>query len=79
MKNMKAFAPTAATREVRDIGDVFREDPAPREAEDSWMMTSMRLHSSVRNRVKVFAFSNGLRMQDVIDEALRAYLDGKGA
>lgn len=28
MKNMKGFAPTAATREVRGIGDVFREEPA---------------------------------------------------
>jgi len=25
MKNMKGFAPTAATREVRGIGGVFRE------------------------------------------------------
>lgn len=79
MKNMKGFASTAATREVRGIGDVFREEPAMSETEDPWMMTSMRLHSSVRNRIKVYAFSNGLRMQDVIDEVLRVYLDSKGA
>lgn len=79
MRNLKGFTPSQGARDVKNIHDVFREEPENTEAADPWMMTSMRLHTSVRNRIKLYAYANGLRMQDVIDEALRLYLDSKGA
>ena len=77
MRNMDNFKPTRRTLDVRDARDVFA--PAKPEDADPWLNTSVRLRTSTRNRVKLYAAKHGLKMQDVIEDALTAYLGEKGA
>ncbi|MFY7069004.1 hypothetical protein ACOQFV_24365 [Nocardiopsis changdeensis] len=49
--------------------------PAPPQAETDFVPFSTRVRQQTRRDVKAFAGSHGLRVQDVVETALREYLD----
>ena len=71
MKNL-AFAPAQHTKAAARIDDVFRADKA---AATDWVKTSVSLRPETKARLKVFAVEKDMRIQEVIDEALTAYMN----
>ena len=69
MKNL-AFAPAERTRDVTAMSDVFRADKTAGE----WVKTSVSLRPETKARLKVFAVERGMRIQEIVDEALTAYI-----
>lgn len=43
--------------------------------DDPYVVTSIRMRKSVRLRVKVYAAEHGTTVQEVIENALEAYID----
>lgn len=43
--------------------------------DDPYVVTSIRMRKSVRLRVKVYAAEHGTTVQEVIENALMAYID----
>lgn len=75
--NRKAYAPVSNETEIKGIKDVFRQDApeAPIAQEDNpLVMTSVRLRVKTRNAAKLYAVEHGMKMQEVLDEALKQYL-----
>ncbi|QUX26474.1 MULTISPECIES: hypothetical protein [Nocardiopsis] len=56
-------------------GDTSMPAPAPPQAETDFVPFSTRVRQQTRRDVKAFAGSHGLRVQDVVETALREYLD----
>ena len=73
--NRKAYEPMAAEREINEVKDVFRADNTSTVVEDPFVLTSIRLHSSVKNATKMYAAERGMKMQEVIETALKEYLN----
>ena len=57
-----AFRPAARTRSVSGMADVFRSK------------TSVSMRPETRRRLKTYAAAHDMRIQEVIDLALEAYL-----
>ncbi|KAA8815080.1 hypothetical protein EMB92_11340 [Bifidobacterium callitrichos] len=72
--NMKAYKPASEDREIKEIRDVFRKDDAPTDDENPLVMTSIRLHAKTRAAAKVYAIEHGMKMQEVIENALSKYI-----
>lgn len=78
--NRKAYSPVSATKEINEVKDVFRQDEpavAPSAAEsasDPLILTSVRVHASVKNAVKAYAAEQGLKMHEVVEAALKQYV-----
>ncbi|KFI44496.1 hypothetical protein [Bifidobacterium biavatii] len=75
MKNNN-FKPTASSLRVESAKDVFRTDRDP-DAEPT-VNTSMKLLVETRNRLKLYAAAHGLKMQDVVEDAINEYLERMG-
>ena len=73
--NRKAYRPVSADREIKEVKDVFREDNDNRGTDDPLVMTSIRIHSSVRTAAKVYATTHGMKMQEVFEQALKQYVN----
>ncbi|KFI81911.1 hypothetical protein BREU_3580 [Bifidobacterium reuteri DSM 23975] len=73
--NRKAYRPVTTEREIKEVKDVFREDDDNRGVDDPLVMTSIRIHSSVRTSAKVYATTHGMKMQEVFEQAIRQYVD----
>ncbi len=71
MKNL-AFTPAPHTKVSARIDDVFRADKA---AATDWVKTSVSLRAETKAQLKAFAAGHDMRIQEVIDEALTAYLN----
>lgn len=75
--NRKAYTPVSATREINDVKDVFRQDEpsiSPGISSDPLILTSVRVHASVKNAVKAYAAEKGLKMHEVVESALKQYV-----
>lgn len=72
--NRSAYAPVAADKEIREVKDVFRKDADPETDDNPLVMTSIRLHAKTRTAAKVYAAEHGMKMQSVIENALRNYI-----
>ncbi|MEF2735672.1 hypothetical protein [Bifidobacterium animalis] len=59
------------------MSDVFRAPDGVRDRGERWVKTSVSLRADTRMRLKRYAAAHDMKLQDVIDEALDAYL-GKG-
>ena len=70
MRNMAGYAPVARTK---GLSDVFHGSSGGTE----WVKTSVSLRADTRRRLKRYAATHDMKLQDVIDEALDEYL-GKG-
>lgn len=70
MRNMAGYAPVARTK---GLSDVFHGSSGGTE----WVKTSVSLRADMRMRLKRYAATHDMKLQDVIDEALDEYL-GKG-
>lgn len=64
-----AFRPAARTRSVSGMADVFRSDQT-----GEWSKTSVSMRPETRRRLKTYAAAHDMRIQEVIDLALEAYL-----
>ena len=62
-----AFRPAARTRSVSGMADVFRSDQT-----GEWSKTSVSMRPETRRRT--YAAAHDMRIQEVIDLALEAYL-----
>lgn len=71
MRNMQAYRPAARVDEVRSMGDVFRGEP-----ESEWVKTSVSMRRETRRQAKRYAFDHDMSLQELVDAALRAYMDG---
>lgn len=69
MKGNLSYLP--AEREITSVDDIYREGPA----NDPYMVTSIKIRTSLRNRIKAAAGIKGIRMQDLVAQALAEYLD----
>ena len=70
MRNLDmAFRPAARTRSVSGMADVFRSDQT-----GEWSKTSVSMRPETRRRLKTYAAAHDMRIQEVIDLALEAYL-----
>lgn len=69
MKGNLSYLP--AEREIASVDDIYREEPA----NDPYMVTSIKIRTSLRNRIKAAAGIKGIRMQDLVAKALAEYLD----
>ncbi len=56
---------------VTALSDVFRADKAV----EGWVKTSVSLRAETKTRLKAFAVEHDMRIQEVIDEALTAYMN----
>lgn len=83
MKDLKPIsAPETGTR---DLGAVFSAGspsvaPSPSPAgtgSDLWVQTSIKMREGTRRAVKLYALEHGMKMQEIIDLALRDYLGGR--
>ena len=72
--NRKAYKPVSAEREITEVKDVFRGDSENQVESDPLIMTSIRIHSSVRTAAKVYATTHGMKMQEVFEQALKQYI-----
>lgn len=72
--NRKAYKPVSAEREINEVKDVFRGDSENQVESDPLIMTSIRIHSSVRTAAKVYATTHGMKMQEVFEQALKQYI-----
>ena len=75
--NKAAYAPVAADKEIREVKDVFRRDPETEIEDNPLVMTSIRLHARTRTAAKVYAAEHGMKLQEVIENALRDYIGVK--
>ncbi|MBW3090011.1 macrolide ABC transporter ATP-binding protein [Bifidobacterium miconisargentati] len=75
--NRRAYKPVSEEREINEVKDVFRQDPTAVEEDNPLMMTSIRLRAKTRTAAKLYAVEHGMKLQDVIDAALRQYLGMK--
>lgn len=73
MRNMNAFRPAPRTMSISSPADVFRRDEVDA---DEWMKTSVSLRRDTRRRAKQYAIDHDMKLQEVVDAALRAYMDG---
>lgn len=76
MRNL-GYTPAARTSHVHGMSDVFRAPDGVRDRGERWVKTSVSLRADTRMRLKRYAAARDMKLQDVIDEALDAYL-GKG-
>ena len=77
MRNLGNYTPAARTSHVHGMSDVFRAPDGGRDRGERWVKTSVSLRADTRMRLKRYAAAHDMKLQDVIDEALDAYL-GKG-
>lgn len=77
MRNLGNYTPAARTSHVHGMSDVFRAPDGGRDRGEGWVKTSVSLRADTRMRLKRYAAAHDMKLQDVIDEALDAYL-GKG-
>ncbi|ANU43218.1 hypothetical protein A4U98_01015 [Bifidobacterium animalis subsp. animalis] len=77
MRNLGNYTPAARTSHVHGMSDVFRAPDGVRDRGERWVKTSVSLRADTRMRLKRYAAAHDMKLQDVIDEALDAYL-GKG-
>lgn len=78
MRNTDNFRPSRSTRMVGSSRDVFVDEGAVEAGENPWLKTSVSLRTDTRNRVKLYAAGNGLKIQEVVETALTEYLDRIG-
>lgn len=72
MRNLDtAYRPVGRTAQVTGLADVFRGEAGP---DAEWVKTSINLRPAMRVRLKQYAAAHDLKLQDVIDAALDAYL-----
>lgn len=71
MRNMQAYRPAARIGGVRSMDDVFRGEP-----ESEWVKTSVSMRRETRRRAKQYALDHDMSLQEVVDAALQAYMDG---
>ncbi|KAB7347606.1 hypothetical protein GBB62_10630 [Bifidobacterium longum] len=64
-----AFRPAARTRSVSGMADVLLSQQA-----GEWSKTSVSMRPETRRRLKTYAAAHDMRIQEVIDLALEAYL-----
>lgn len=82
---MKDLKPISAPETGRDLGAVFSAGspsvaPSPSPAGTGsglWVQTSIKMREGTRRAVKLYALEHGMKMQEVIDLALRDYLEGR--
>ena len=72
MRNL-AFAPAKRTEAVRAMTDVFHDG----RADADWVKTSVSMRPETKARLKVFAAGHDLKIQEVVDEALTAWMDNQ--
>lgn len=72
--NKAAYIPVAADKEIREVKDVFRKDPEMEVADNPLVMTSIRLHVKTRTAAKIYAAEHGMKLQEVIENALKDYI-----
>lgn len=70
--NMKALSYQPAERDIDTVDDLYHADP---DTADPYMLTSIKIRTSLRNRIKAKAGIEGIRMQDLIAMALDEYLE----
>lgn len=75
--NRAAYAPVAADKEINEVKDVFRKDSDAELDSDPLVMTSIRLHARTRTAAKVYAAEHDMKLQEVIENALREYIGMK--
>lgn len=82
MKDLKPI--TVPDSGTDDLGDVFSArfstvtstaSPAG-DGHDLWVQTSVKMREGTRRAVKLYALQHGMKMQEIIDLALRDYLGG---
>lgn len=73
MRNMAAYKPAARVADVGSIGDVFRAEPS-----EEWVKTSVSLRRDTRRLAKTYAVEHDMKLQELIDRALTAYMEGGG-
>lgn len=71
MRNMQAYRPAARIDHVGSMEDVFRG-----EQESEWVKTSVSMRRETRRQAKRYAFDHDMSLQELVDAALRAYMDG---
>lgn len=74
MRNMQAYKPAPRVGRVKSMDDVFR--PASDGDGEEWVKTSVSLRRDTRRRAKRFAYDHDMSLQEVVDAALQAYMDG---
>lgn len=73
--NRKAYAPVSNEQEINGIQDVFRKDVPAQDPDDNpLVMTSIRLRVNTRNALKMYAIEHNMKMQEVIEAALKQYI-----
>ena len=69
MRNLKSSAAYAPVEPSKRVGH-----PAPVEDADAWVKTSVSMRPATRRRLKIWVAERDLRLQDVLDDAINAYL-----
>lgn len=79
MKNMDFSQLPAAVDtnlvEAKDSANPNTSSPVSQNNDNIWIQTSLRMRKSIHNDLKMYAFTHGISMQHVLDEALREYLN----
>lgn len=68
---MQAYRPAARVGQVKSMSDVFRDGP-----DADWVKTSVSLRRETRRRAKQYALERDMKLQELIDQALTAYMEG---
>ncbi|WP_345719073.1 hypothetical protein [Bifidobacterium pseudolongum] len=78
MRNLGNYTPAARTSHVHGMSDVFRAPDGGRDRGERWVKTSVSMKPSTRRRLKQYAASRDVTIQEAVDAAISEYLDREG-
>lgn len=68
--NNAAYAPTSRVKTIRQTTSEAERDG------DKWVKTSVSMRADTRRRLKVWAAEQDQRLQEALDDAINAWLEG---